>query len=170
MPALFGPIAVLTGLLWGLRGWVALSDPRYWAPSTAVDYAAVILFSAALMSLGACVWWLRLGADRLVRAGGAFAAGGLMTAGIANLLEDGAGLRPLGLAYIAGVLIGTFALVPLGAGLLRGPRTRWLGGLALLTVPALIWMSTWPGTTVLASIWVATGLMARRSPDRIAPG
>ena len=166
MSTLFGPTALLSGILWGLRGWVGLSDPRYWAPVTGTDFAAVFLFSGALLSLAACVSWLRLGHDSLVRVGGAVAATGLFAAGIANLLEDAAGLRGFGLAYVTSVVVGTLALVPLGAGLLRAPDTRWLGGLVLLTVPALMAMTTWPGTAVLTVSWVAAGIAVMRSRPR----
>lgn len=155
----FGPVAILCGVLWAVHGWIGMMNPSYWAASSTVDYASVVSFSAALVALAACIWYLRVIRTRAVTVGGAAAAGGLLIAGIANIIEDGFGVRAFVVAYIPGVLIGTFALIPMGVGLARGARPRWIALAPLASFPGLIFQSQWYGTAVLVTTWIAVGAL-----------
>ncbi|MDQ3097130.1 MAG: hypothetical protein M3Q61_03045 [Chloroflexota bacterium] len=119
----------------------------------------MVLYSVGLCTLALCLWRLRVVRTLAVSLGGAAAAFGLGAAGIANLVEDGLGLKPVGLIYLAGILLGTFALIPLGAGLARSKRPPWIAAAALLTFPGLILVSEWYGALILAGTWVAAGLL-----------
>lgn len=155
----FAPVALMAGVVWAARIWIVTMDPSYWSPSSTLDYAAVALYSAGLITLALCLWCLRVVHTPAVSRGGAAAALGLGTAGIANLVEDGLGLKPFGVVYVAGVLIGTFALIPLGIGLARARRPRWLAAAALLTFPGLLFLSQWYGNVVLAGTWISAGVL-----------
>jgi hypothetical protein len=155
----FAPVALRAGATWAARVWIVTLDPIYWAPSSTLDYAAVALYSAGLITLALCIWRLRVVHTPAVSRGGAAAALGLGTAGIANLVEDGLGLKPFGVVYAAGVLIGTLALLPLGIGLARAGRPPWLAAAALLTFPGLLLLSQWYGNAVLAGTWIAAAVL-----------
>lgn len=155
----FAPVALMAGAVWAARIWIVTMDPTYWSPSSTLDYAAVALYSAGLITLALCLWRLRVVHTPAVSRGGAAAALGLGTAGIANLIEDGLGLKPFGVLYVAGVLIGTFGLIPLGVGLARARRPPWIAGAALLTFPGLIFLSQWYGNVVLAGTWITAGVL-----------
>jgi hypothetical protein len=135
-------------------------DPIYWSPTLPSDYASVVSFSAALVMLAACLWELRLYPTRAVTIGGAAASLGLFTAGVANLLEDGFGLRALGIVYVTAILVGTLALIPTGVGLARASRPGWIALGPLLSFPGLIFVATesW-GTATLATTWIALGAL-----------
>ena len=134
-------------------------DPTYWSPTSMLDYAAVALYSGGLITLALCIWRLRVLRTPAVSLGGAAAAFGLGAAGIVNLIEDGLGLKALGVVYVAAILIGTLALIPLGLGLARSKGPRWVGAVALLTLAGLILSSTWYGNLILAGTWVCAGLL-----------
>ena len=166
----FGPLAVLCGVLWAVRGWVGTMDPEYFSPVSAVDYAAVASFSAALIVLAACVWDLRVVPTRAVAVGGAAAALGLFIAGVANILEDGFGASALGVAYVTGVLVGTLSLIPMGVGLARGRGSRWIALGPLLSFLGLIFLVSW-GTVILVVTWIALGTLHILGRVRLAqPG
>lgn len=155
----FGLIAILCGVLWAVRGWVGTMDPIYWSPVSITDYASVASYGAALIALAACVWELRVFPTRAVTVGGAAAALGLFTAGLANILEDGFGLGAFGIVYVAGVLGGTLALIPIGVGLARASRPGWIALGPLLSFLGLILVSAWWGAAILATTWVAFGAL-----------
>lgn len=155
----FAPIALVAGAVWAARTWIVTMDPTYWSPSSTLDYAAVALYSAGLITLAVCIWRLRVTHTPVISRGGAAAALGLGAAGIANLVEDGLGLKSFGVVYVAGVLIGTFALIPFGIGLARAGRPPWLAAAALLTFLGLIFSTQWHGNVVLAGTWITAGIL-----------
>jgi hypothetical protein len=132
-------------------------DPSYWSPISTVDYASVAFGSAALMALAVCVWELRVLSTPAVTIGGAAAALGLLAAGVANMLEDWFGLPAFGVPFAGGLLVGSFALIPMGVGLARGSGSRWIALGPLLTFPGLIFLSQWWGMAIVATTWVALG-------------
>jgi hypothetical protein len=134
-------------------------DPVYYSPVSVVDYASVASFSAALITLAACVWDLRVVPSRAVTVGGAAAAAGLSIAGVANLIEDGFGVGAFGIAYVAGILVGTFALIPTGVGLALGNGTRWIALGPLASFLGLILVAQSWGAAILATTWLALGAL-----------
>lgn len=158
--------AMINGVTWGAHGLIATTGPAYYAPRSGLDYAAVLTYTAGLVLLATCVWWLKVGAGRWVRASAAAAAVGLFTAGVANLFEDGLGL-PLGWLYVAAVLVGTVALLAFGVGLLRARIWR-RGGLVMATLAGLLLVSSWVGGAVLAFIWIAAGVAAAAKRTQVS--
>jgi len=124
-----------------------------------LDYAAVASYSAALIALAAGVWLSPGIAAGWVSVVSAVAAAGLLGAGIANMAEDWFGIRVVGVVYVAAILVGTFALLPLGVLLGRDARTRWIALLPLLTVAGLVSISQWYGAAILAVTWVVAGAL-----------
>ena len=164
LPARFGPLAILCGLLWAVLAWIGTMEPVYYSPVSVVDYASVASFSAGLITLAACVWDLRL-SSRAVAVGGAAAAVGLFIAGVANLIEDGFGVGAFGIAYVGGILVGTLALIPTGVGLALVKGTRWIALGPLISFLGLIFVAQWWGAAILATTWMALG--ALRSLSRL---
>ena len=154
----FAPLALVGGAVWAARAWITTMDPKYWSPTSMLDYAAVALYSAGLITLALCIWRLRVVRRFAVSRGGAAAVFGLGAAGIANLVEDGLGFKSLGFFYVGAILVGTFALIPLGVGLARA-KSRLLAAAVLLTFAGLILSSTWFGNLILAGTWVSAGLL-----------
>jgi hypothetical protein len=150
---------MLCGLVWAVLAWIGTMDPVYYSPVSVVDYASVASFSAALITLAACVWDLRVFPSRAVTVGGAAAAIGLSIAGVANLIEDGFGVGALGVAYVAGIVVGTFALIPTGVGLLLRNGTRWIALGPLVSFLGLILVAQWWGAAILATTWIALGAL-----------
>ena len=144
---------------------VTTTGPVYYSPASVVDYAAVVLYTTGLVLLATCVWTLRAGSGRITSSAASAAAAGLVTAGVANLLEDGLGL-PLGWLYVAAVLTATVALIALCAALAR-ERSLRPGILIAVTIGGLFLVTTWLGGAILAAGWTTAGVAARR--DRATP-
>lgn len=160
VPRWWGPVGVLCGVAWAARAAIAIADPVYYAPSTALDYAAVMAGSAALALLAAGVWGIGVAGSRAVSWSRALAAIGLLTAAVANLAEDGLGL-PVGAVYVAAVLVGTLSLLAFGIALVRS-RASWRGTLVLLSLAGLLLSSTLAGGAILAVSWAVTGMRVLR--------
>ena len=119
---------------------MALPDPDYYAPATAMDYAAVGLYSVALVTTAVALALLeRLDAVRVhavARAALLGGAAGGIVAGVANFGEDWLGLSLLTWVYVGAVVIFSLGMVAAGLVLVaRSRELRWIG--ALLIVPVL---------------------------------
>lgn len=166
---LHAPLIVAFGLTWAVRSAIGLQDPQYYHPVTALDYAAVWTYSAALV-LSAGVIWLTGWLARLHRpsAGIALIVGaGLLLAAIANAFEDGLGMKWVGTIYVVGAIVGGYGLFVL-AGSLAYAGARILGGVVLITVMGMISHGSIGGFFVLGlSLWFAQRLLRR--PETLAP-
>jgi len=133
-------VFIITGVAWIARGIVAMAAPDYYAPVTAIDYAAVGLFSLALMIAAAALALLRRSAARVHRAARAALLGaaiGGIVAGVANFGEDWLGLSLLTWVYIGGVLVFYFGMGAAGVALIaRNRDLRWIGALLIVPLPA----------------------------------
>ncbi len=69
----FAPLALAGGAVWAVRAWITTMDPTYWSPTSMLDYAAVALYSAGLITLALCIWRLRVVRRFAVSRGGAAA-------------------------------------------------------------------------------------------------
>jgi hypothetical protein len=155
----FGPLAIVSGAVWIALGIVRLADPTYWSPESRLDYAAVGLFSAALLTLGLCLIRVNVSLSGLTRRAGQAAGFGAIVVSLANLIEDGFHVAAFGLLFIAGTLSVSVALLVLGIALVRPSASRWLGALVLLTLVGLF-LSSRGGFFVIGALWLAAGAVA----------
>jgi hypothetical protein len=130
----------VAGALWFADGVVMLSDPAYYHPVTAIDYAAVGLYSLALGATAVALFffehWAAVRVHRAARAALLVGTIGGITASLANFGEDWLGL-PLGLVYVAGVILFYLGMVAAGLVLVaRGRELRWIGALLIVPFPA----------------------------------
>lgn len=107
------------------------AKPEYWNPVTALDFAAVWLYSAGFLTLALTATLLgRLVPTRSVRQAASVMAIAALLTGVANGIEDGLGVKAAATVYVIGelaLLVGTLALV---VALARaGPaRLAWMAG------------------------------------------
>lgn len=159
---------VVAGLLWLARGVVQQFEPRYWSPSTPLDYAAVALSSVALLAaalaLGALVrhTWL----SGPARAALGLASLGSLVAGVSNFLEDWLRLAGFGAGWVAGAAAFGIGMLATSLALLAARHTRTLGA-ALLCVPLAFFLGDrYSGLAIgaaLVAVGVLLALRARRA-------
>lgn len=157
MPTTTRAAWLLTGLAWATSSLVQLADPQYWDPRTTLDYLAVYTFGLAWLLLSLAVALLaRLLAERRIVVVAGIIAATAVTAGVANIVEDGLGHKAWGTVYIIGALATWIGLVPLALLVWRSDRPR------LAIAPALnaLAFATFPvGGGLLALIgWAAPAL------------
>lgn len=132
-------IWLLTGIAWATRSVVAFTPTSYQDPETILDWGAVWSYTLALLLLAPSVLLLgRLAGSRSVDAVATVTAIAAIVAGVANLLEDGLGIKDLGAFYVAGFLTALLSLLPLAFTLWRARAPR----LALLTVVLFLGIGT----------------------------
>ncbi len=162
-------LVIAFGITWAVRSAIGLQDPQYYDPVTALDYAAVWTYSAAL-ALSAGVVWLTGWLARTHRPSvlSAMVVGaGLLLAAVANAFEDGLGMKWVGTIYVIGAAIGGYGLFVL-AGVLAFAGARLLAGVALITIFGLLSHGSIGGFFVLGlSLWLAERLIRR--PETLAP-
>ena len=171
-PTILGASAVLCGLIWAAHGWVTSMSPAYYSATSTLDYVAVALHTAGLVTVALCLWQVRVIPGALVMVGGAAATLGLGAAGVANFAEDWIHLEAFGWLYVAAYVGGTLALIPLAAGLARSARTRWLAMATVATFVGLLLVSQWYGGALLSAAWLATGaarMTGRSARQELAP-
>lgn len=105
--ASLGPaVAVLVGAPWAFRSAIGFAHPNYVEPVTALDWAAVLSFTAALAAFAPGAWLIRELAGRGRAAGIAaavLALGGLVAA-VGNFVEDGLSIAAFGDVFATGLL------------------------------------------------------------------
>lgn len=143
---------LLTGGVWATHALVGFTDPEYWNPVTALDFAAVWLYSAGFLTLALTAILLgRLVPTRQVQRAAIVMAIAALVTGVANGIEDGLGVKTAGSVYVIGalaLLVGTLALV---VALARAgpPRLAWMaGGLAI----GLLLVSIGGGLVILGTL------------------
>lgn len=151
MRGLFRTVAAVTGGLWIAYAAVRLAGPAYWAPVTPVDHLAVVLFSAAMLSLALSLW--PLGTSLPGRLSARAASAAAVTNGVANFLEDWIGLREFGGVWVLSA--GAFALA-LGALAVSQiwSATRVYALVAALTVLGLVFIER-GGAALIGAVWLA---------------
>ncbi len=170
----FGPARVIwlaTGIAWAVRSLLEYAHPDYWDPVTALDWAAIWLFSAALLLLAPAVLLMsRLAPHPPVTAVARVVAAGAVVAGVANGLEDGLGVNWLGIFYVAGILVAGLALLPLAVAFRRAGSVR-LGWLTAALFLGILTFTLGGGLIVLvafASLAVAPQWFAQPSSTSLA--
>lgn len=166
------PEALVTlgfGAAWIARGIQSFWDPNFSDPETAADWMAVILVTVGLVGVLPAVNVLTSGIRRSALTWGAVGLAGLggVTAGVANLAEDGAGVEAAGGLYLIGTLAVILGLFGLAILLMR--RSEWvLGGVALVTVIGLLNLESFGSALFvpwLAVPWISPA--KRRDPRAI---
>lgn len=145
-------IWLLTGIAWGSRAMIGLAQPQYADAITLIDKAAVWSYSVAWLLLAPSVVLLA----RLTSARGAIVisvvcAVAAIVAGSANGLEDGLGLRPFGIAYVAGVLVAWLCLPALAVACARAGWSR-LAPLCVGLFVGILFVSSGGGLIVLGCL------------------
>ncbi len=153
-------VLVLTGVAWSVSSlMLALLHPDYWDPITTTDFAAVYAYTAAWLLTAVSLLILReVGPpDRLLLRTILVVAAGCATAGIANALEDGLGIRDLGTLYVLGAIVGGFGLLFVAAMFWPTPARRLtfvpaIGALAMFAVTTgggVLALAAWGGFAVV---------------------
>jgi hypothetical protein len=155
-------VALFVGLSFAFRSGLSFAGPNFWNATSLLDYLAVVSWSLALASLAAGAWLVAILATRrraVTAAAGVLALGGLVAA-VANLIEDGLGLKAFGEIYAygpGGVLVGLLWL----AVALALARRWWLVGLSLATFVGLFSTEFGGGLLILAG-WAVLAIVVRR--------
>ena len=148
------------GVLGVVRGLIGYSQPTYWAPTTPLDWAAVVIFSCFLAAAAASLALLAAQQGTRSRWPIYAAAAGATVAGAANALEDGFGVTAFGLPFAAGIAVMAVGLLLGGAALIvsrSGPRT--LGFLLLATIAALAVAFDKLGLIVFGLTWLVIAVL-----------
>ena len=144
----------LTGVAWFVRGAIGLAGPSYYAPVTALDFAAVWAMSGGLLlTAGSFLALLRdwPSPDRSVAVAAWAGAAGAVVAAIGNALEDAFDVDAGWMLFVVGAVATALALVALGAFALRGGVARRAVAGALF-VAALGFFAADAGGLVLTGI------------------
>ena len=146
---------IVAAAAWAVSGLVSLTEPAYWSASTVLDWAAVWAYSSALLLLAPAVLLLaRLTPSRSVASAGAAVAVGVLVAGSANALEDGFGMKAMGMAYVGGLVVAWLSIGWLAYAQHRAAVPR-LAGLSLAMVLGMALVAVGGGIIVAASLTVA---------------
>lgn len=156
-------VALLVADAWALRSLLGFADPAFYHPVNAIDFAAVYLYSMALalQPLSLALLYALSGRRRSVGILAAILTVAAVLTAIANVLEDGFGLKGFGLVYVLGAapfFYGQAVLAVLLAS--RAPRE-------LALVPLGLFLGTFAfergGGLLVVIAWVAVLVIGRRS-------
>jgi hypothetical protein len=154
------PLSV--GATFAFRSVVGFTGPNFWNATSLLDYVAVVSWSLALASLAAGAWLvakLASGRRAVTAAAVVLGLGGLVAA-VANLIEDGLGLKAFGEIYaygLGGILVGLLWL----AIALVVARRWWLAALSLATLAGLFGTEYGGGLLILAG-WAILAIVLKR--------
>jgi MFS family permease len=149
---------------------IGLADTNSDDPQSVSDYAAVLVFSAALIGAAIALAFLRQLRAAPFRSaasiGLAVAATGAALAGVGNFVEDGLGVSAFGFLFALGglaLIIGLFAAATMA--LTTAPPWRWVG-IALVLLAVGIAVGEEPGFALVALMWLVLAfvLVEPRSP------
>lgn len=158
-------VFALVGGLWCMRSLQAFTDPNFTDPESGADWWAVISFSLAFAVLPAGLILLVRLSHRGGRTTGvllAIAALAAVTAAIANVIEDGAGVDAAGNVYFVSTILVLPTMIGL-AGVLLASRPRWPGVVVAGTLVGMLNLELGGGVLVLL-VWVAAALAVGRRP------
>lgn len=170
-------IWLLTGIAWAATSMIALADADYQDPKTILDWGAVWAYTMSLILLAPSVLSLaRLAGSRSVDAIATVSAIATVVAGVANLLEDGLGMKFFGAFYLVGFMTALLSLLPLAFTLWRARAPR----LALLMMVLFLGIATFTlggGVIVLGAFaalslrpaWFQPGATAARPAPGVPP-
>lgn len=159
---------LVTGCVWAARSLLEFANPDYWDPVTALDWSAVWTYSAALILLAASALLLgRLAPTSKVMIAATVVATGALVAGLANGIEDGLGVKGLGVVYVIGFVVAWLGLAALAVMFAIDGRSRLAAlvgalflGVALFTVSGGLIILGALGSIALAPRWFETATPA----------
>ena len=156
----------LTGILW-LASW--MTGPSYEMPASAARWLAVLLFSAALLSLAVAlpVYGRMVGGIHVVRLA-TFAGAVVGVMSVTNVFEDGFQIDWFFFVFALGLVIFDIALLALGVVVAR-TAPDWYRLLAVIpagTLAAILLPMAF-GPTMLIT-WLIAAVVARKVPMRAA--
>jgi hypothetical protein len=169
---LVAALLVLWVTAWAVRSVITTFGPEYMQPVTAIDFASIWTYSAALGISAVVAWMLAwLGrADRATLWAGVATGSAFAIAALANGLEDGLGASSLGMVYVVGVLAACIGAIALAV-TLRAAGMPMLAGLAVLLDVAFVFMgSLAAGFAVLSVLLIVWRLRAARRSVAAATG
>ena len=159
-------IFVLTGLLWLVYGALIQLGANYLDPRHLIDFAAIYLFSGALLSLALALPLLgRLGSRSWMERVGLLGGIGSGSAAVVNVLEDGLNIEWMFLPFVVSALVLAVALLLLTVGFAFFEQ-GWARLLALVPVSGLIGAQGLAGGLVALVAWLSAAafvLMRRRT-------
>jgi hypothetical protein len=163
----------IAGAAWIAAGLVSFANPDYWSPVTAIDYAAVGLYSLALLTTAVALALLErvdaVRAHALARVALVGSAIGGAVTGVANFGEDWLDLSQLSPVYVGGVMLFYLCMVAAGAVLAaRSRELRWVGALLIIPFPAPL-LNQAIGFIIGGAAFIACAAMLARSrlQDRV---
>jgi hypothetical protein len=137
----FVPTFILCGLAWITRATINLYKHNYWDPQTALDYAAVIVFSFALLLLAVSLGDLYRRhplpdsrKQQIWRAGMFLAIAAATVVGIENFVEDWLDVDGIGFLFPVGMLALFLGLLIAGMTAFFLPEIRRRLSWALLVI------------------------------------
>ncbi len=158
-------IWISTGVSWIATGIAYQFGPSYSVPETVLDRLSIVLFSGSLVLMAAGLWAIVRAASpgRWTAALGGLAAASSALAGIANLLEDGFGLRWFANPFFAGMLLLAAASIGFATALATThPGFRLAALPACLAVAPFAMGDAGPGKLLDGALWLALGLWRLR--------
>ncbi len=165
----------LAGALWLVNVAIGGTGDEHTDAQSVLDYAGVVVYSAALFGLVPALLVVRSWDRRRSGALGAVAlvgaAAGASIAALANFGEDALGVSALGnAAYFPAVLVVMLGLLLLGVALLRVPAPwRWIAAWPFATLVAFLSAGNEAGL-IVGPVLIALGalLWVRRGPFRVS--
>jgi hypothetical protein len=154
------------GVLGVARGAIGYLGPRYWEPSSALDWTAVVLFSAFLLAAATSLFVLAHTMRRAHASCLRAAAFGAGLAGVGSAVEDGIGVNSFGYAFAAGTALMAASLLLAGLLLaLLQPGSRPLGLLLVAVVPVLALAFDNTGLIAFGLALAVIGVARSRQPS-----
>ena len=154
-----GLYLIVVGIVFSVRGLIALQDPDFWEPVTDLDYAAIWTHSLAFLLVAPALVIL----VRQAQAGSAATAvawviawAAVLTA-VANAIEDGFDLEGFGTLYVLAILPFLFGQILLAFLLFRGDHKAF-GLVPMLTILGLFAYDA-GGGIVIGATWVVFGIL-----------
>jgi hypothetical protein len=165
-------IWLLTGITWAAASLILQAHPDYWDPVTTLDYAAIVVYSAAWLTFAPSTIFIgRLASLSSVVTICRVIAAGAVVAGASNLLEDGLNVPGAGTFYILGFFAAWLGLLVLAWAMARAGASRVAALVVVLFLGIALLVAALGGVIVLAAF---IALAARPSwfleePNSLAP-
>lgn len=162
-------VFVITGVLWAVHSIVTVIRPGYRQPIAQGDWPGVLLFSAAIFSLGLSLPMLArwIGGRVVVRVALAIAAGAGL-AGVSNLLEDGLGWGWAFWPFVAGTAVIVLGLLILTVAVATtgGESVRYLAVVPAACLLDVLLLHESGGGILVFGAWCFAAAMTRAPSPR----
>ena len=147
-------VFVVTGILWFVDGALIKLGADYMDPRRLIDYAAIYVFSASLLSLAFALPLLgRLSSRGFVGRAGLVGGVGAGAASIVNVLEDGLNIEWMFLPFVVGISVVTFSSLVMTIGFAAFGR-GWARLLGIVPLGATIGAQGLLGSVFALTVWL----------------